>query len=92
MDWLGIHVPAGLKEEFKSTPNMLERSVQVCLEIASELSALCAGKFIPFGFNIESVAIKNDEIEASIFMVHRIAEILDKHGVRKLAASVPMEK
>ena len=92
MDWLGIHVPADLKEEFKNSPNMLQRSVQVCLEIASELSALCAGKSIPFGFNIESVAIKNDEIEASIFMVNRIAEILDKHGVRKLAVPVLTEK
>ena len=71
---------------------MLQRSVQVCLEIASELSALCAGKSIPFGFNIESVAIKNDEIEASIFMVNRIAEILDKHSVRKLAVPVLTEK
>jgi hypothetical protein len=92
MDWLGIHVPANLKEEFKNSENMLGRSVQVCLEIAAELSALCASRSIPFGFNIESVAIKNDEIEASIFMVNQIAVILDKHGVRKLAGaeSTPM--
>jgi hypothetical protein len=92
MDWLGIHVPANLKDEFKNSENMLGRSVQVCLEIAAELSALCASRSIPFGFNIESVAIKNDEIEASIFMVNQIAVILDKHGVRKLAAgeSTPM--
>lgn len=87
MDWLGIHVPDGLKQDFRTADNMLERSVQVCLEIAAELTAFCAGRAIPFGFNIESVAIRNDEIEASIYMVNKIAEMLENTGVRKAAVS-----
>jgi len=86
MKWLGIHVPDQLKEDFKNAENMLEKSVKICLDIASELTAFCIEKSIPFGFNIESVAIRKDEIEASIYMVNRIAEMLDKKGLRKKEA------
>jgi hypothetical protein len=53
------------------------------LEIAAQLADFCAARSIPFGFNIESVAIKNDEIEASIFIVNKISEMLNEMGVRK---------
>ncbi|WP_222536846.1 methylenetetrahydrofolate reductase [Pedobacter polysacchareus] len=84
MEWLGIHIPASLKEELKLADNMLEKSVKVCLDIAAELTAFCAERCVPFGFNIESVAIRKDEIEASIFMVNEIAEMLYEKGIRKM--------
>lgn len=83
MEWLGIHIPAELKEDFKNAENMLEKSVNVCLNIASELADFCAERAIPFGFNIESVAIRKEEIEASIDMVHKIAQMLEDKGIRK---------
>jgi len=82
MEWLGIHVPDEVKQDFKNSENMLEKSVSICLDIASELTAFCMDKSIPFGFNIESVAIRKDEIEASIYMVNKIAEMLDLKGLR----------
>lgn len=84
MEWLGIHVPDELKQDFRNAANMLEKSIQVCLDIAAELTAFCADKAIPFGFNIESVATRADEIEASVYMVNRIAEMLDQYGIRKM--------
>jgi len=84
MEWLGIHVPDDLKEDIKNSENILEKSVNVCLNIAAELAAFCTERSVPFGFNIESVAIKKDEIEASIYMVNKIAEMLDKKGIRKM--------
>ena len=83
MDWLGIHVPDNVKDELRNAENMLERSVGICLGIASEMIAFCAERSIPFGFNIESVAIRKDEIEASIYMVNRIGEMLEAQGIRK---------
>jgi hypothetical protein len=83
MDWLGIHIPDSMKEELRNAENMLERSVGICLGIASAMIAFCAERSIPFGFNIESVAIRKDEIEASIYMVNRIGEMLEQQGVRK---------
>ncbi|MGF7080189.1 methylenetetrahydrofolate reductase [Mucilaginibacter sp. UYCu711] len=84
MEWLGIHVPDDLKEDLKNSKNILEKSVNVCLDIASELADFCTERSIPFGFNIESVAIRKEEIEASIYMVNKIAEMLDKKGIRKM--------
>lgn len=83
MEWLGIHIPEELKEEFKASDNILERSVEVCLSIAEELINYCTEKGVPFGFNIESVAIRKDEIEASIFLINRIGEMLKEQGIRK---------
>jgi len=83
MEWLGIHVPESLKQEFLEAGDMLEKSVNVCLDIAGELTDFCAARSIPFGFNIESVAIKKTEIEASVHIVNKIAEMMVSKGIRK---------
>lgn len=83
MEWLGIHIPEELKEELRNAENMLERSVEVCLDIARDLINFCAERAIPFGFNIESVAIRKDEIEASINIVNVIGAMLAEKGIRK---------
>lgn len=82
MEWLGIHIPEELKEEFRNSDNILDRSVEVCINIADELIEHCTTKSVPFGFNIESVAIRKDEIEASIAIVNTIGAMLRKKGVR----------
>ncbi len=83
LEWLGVHIPDQLKEEFRNADNMLERSVEVCLDIASKLTDLCTNLSIPFGFNIESVAIKKEEIEASVYMLQEISEMLYRKEIRK---------
>lgn len=82
MEWLGIHIPESLKEEFRNAADMLETSVRVCLNIARELTDFCIERTIPFGFNIESVAIRKAEIEASVDMTVAIAEMLKNKGLR----------
>lgn len=83
MEWLGIHIPNDLKEELKNAESMLEKSVKVCLDNAAALTAFCAERCVPFGFNIESVAIRKDEIEASIGLVNQIGAMLVEKGIRK---------
>ena len=83
MEWLGIHVPDELKEELKKSDDILEKSVKLCLNIASELTTFCSEHAIPFGFNIESVAIRKAEIEASIYMASEIGRMLESKGIRK---------
>ena len=84
MEWLGIHIPPELKKELKHAENMLDASVKVCLANAKELMAFCAERCVPFGFNIESVAIRKDEIEASIDMVNQIGALLVEKNIRKV--------
>ncbi|MCU0339899.1 MAG: methylenetetrahydrofolate reductase [Spirosomaceae bacterium] len=82
MEWLGIHIPDAIKDELLAAENILEKSVQLCLNIAEDIIAYCVEKQIPFGFNIESVAIRKDEIEASIFLVNSIGQMLKSQNVR----------
>lgn len=82
MEWLGIHVPDELKEELKKSEDILEKSVKICLDIAAELTECCIRLNIPFGFNVESVAIRKAEIEASIHIAASIAQMLKDKGVR----------
>ena len=84
MEWLGIHIPDTLKESLLSAEDMLASSLEVCLEIAAKLIEFCADKCIPFGFNIESLAIRKDEINASIELVHKIAKMLNRKGAESL--------
>lgn len=83
MEWLGIHVPEELKDDLKRSENILEKSVKICLDIADELTSFCMQHSVSFGFNIESVAIRKDEIEASVFMVNEIGAMLKARGLRK---------
>ncbi|WP_353719046.1 methylenetetrahydrofolate reductase [Dyadobacter sp. 676] len=91
MEWLGIHIPDQLKEDLKAADDMLGRSVNICLEIASGLIEFCVERSIPFGFNIESVAIRKAEIEASIDMACRIGRMLKDKGLRKSPEGVIVE-
>ncbi len=86
MEWLGIHIPDQLKAELKASDNILSRSVEVCLESAEQLIQYCSHRNIPFGFNVESVAIRKEEIEASVFLVRKIAEMLKQNGLREEVA------
>ncbi len=76
MEWLGIHFPEKVKASLLESENILSDSTELCLQIAKVLSEYCTELEIPFGFNIESVAIRKDEIEASIALVHKIDGIL----------------
>ena len=84
MEWLGIHVPDDIKEELKTTADPLGRSVEMAIVIAKELITYCTERSIPFGFNIESVAIRKVEIDASIYLINSIGEILKDRGIRKV--------
>jgi len=82
MEWLGIHIPQAVKEGLNASEDMLQTSVDLCLTIATELTTYCLERSIPFGFNIESVAIRKAEIEASIDLATRVGQLLGEQGVR----------
>lgn len=82
MEWLGIHLPVAVKENLLNSENILAESVTLVLQIAKELIDFCKTNQVPFGFNIESVAIRKEEIEASIDIVNQIKVMLQENGVR----------
>lgn len=85
MDWLGIHIPIWLRNELANCQNILAKSVDLSLEIAREIIIFCQDKGIPFGFNIESVSIRKDEIEASLYLMEQVEGMLRASSLRNPA-------
>ena len=82
MEWLGIHVPENIKEEINTSENPVARSVEIAVAIAKDLIQYCIERSIPFGFNIESVAIRKVEIEASVELLNIVSGLLKSNGLR----------
>lgn len=82
MHWLGIHVPDNIKEELKVCSNPAGRSVEIATEIAKDLIQYCQERSIPFGFNIESVAVRKEEVEASLELLDTVNRLLKVSGLR----------
>ena len=78
MEWLGIDIPKWLNNDLKHSNNILSKSIDICKTIAIELIDYSATKNIPIGFNVESVAIRKEEIEASIELLNDIKGLMKK--------------
>lgn len=74
MKWLGISIPRWLENDLVHASDILEKSVDFCEQSWRELKAFADEKNIPIGCNIESVAIRKVEVDASIELLHRIGK------------------
>jgi hypothetical protein len=82
MEWLGIHIPDDIKQELEVCENPAERSVEIALATAKELINYCQEKSIPFGFNVESVATRKAEVDASLELLSTLTQLLKTKGLR----------
>jgi hypothetical protein len=82
MEWLGIYIPENIKADLISCANPVARSVEIASSIARELIQYCQARSIPFGFNIESVATRKDEVDASLELLNTVSELLKMNGLR----------
>jgi hypothetical protein len=53
--------------------------MRLCVEIFKELYTFGKQKGIPIGCNVESVAIRKEEIEASVELLHEIKKIMEEN-------------
>lgn len=74
--WLGIDIQNWLENELKVSKDILTTSINICKYIANDLIQFAKEKNMPIGFNIESVAIRKAEIEASIELVKSVKEMM----------------
>jgi hypothetical protein len=72
MKWLGISIPRWLENELINSQDILNQSVDYSEQAYFELKAFADEKGIPVGCNIESVATRKVEIDASIELLNRI--------------------
>lgn len=80
MKWLGINVPNYLEEDLKESGDILHDSVKLSRDIFEELYKFGIKKGIPIGCNVESVAIRKAEIEASVELLNEVKEIIKKYS------------
>ncbi len=73
MRWLGIAFPRWMENELRHSHDILERSLDLCVDIASELAAFARSKSVPVGMNVESISIRKEEIEASVALFKKLA-------------------
>jgi len=73
MKWLGISIPKWLENELVHSNDILEKSISFSEQAWIELKDFAGEKGIPIGCNIESVAIKKAEVEASIELLKKIS-------------------
>ena len=78
MKWLGINIPDHLVERLKNSEDILESSVKLSKDIFEILYFYAKGKGIPIGCNVESIAIRKEEIDASIELLHDIQKIMER--------------
>ena len=83
MEWLGIHIPDDIREGLKLCDDPVSHSVELATAIARDLIQYCQERSIPFGFNIESVAIRRVEIDASLELLNTVSQLLKATGLRK---------
>lgn len=74
MKWLGISFPAWLENDLVHSKDILQQSVNFSEQNWKELKGFADEKGIPIGCNIESVAIRKIEIDASIELLRRVSQ------------------
>jgi len=74
MKWLGISIPKWLENDLLHSDDILQRSVDHSEQIWHELKDFANKKGIPVGCNIESVAVRKVEVDASVELLRRVGE------------------
>ena len=74
LSWLGVNVPRWLRNDLRHCDDTLARSYEQCLDTADELIEFAGRLGMPIGFNVESVAIRKAEIEASVALAGEVVK------------------
>ena len=76
MRWLGVRIPPETTRDILGSAAPLERSIEICRDNLRRILEQPYAKEVPLGVSVESVSINRDEIDASIDLVHALAEVV----------------
>lgn len=79
LEWLGVNVPRWVQNDLRHSADTLQQSYDQCVATAEELISFADRLGLPIGFNIESVAIRKAEIEASVELAGHIRKRLEEY-------------
>lgn len=78
MKWLGVNIPRWLENDLAHSGDILASSINACRNSFEEILSFANDKKIPIGCNIESVATRKDEIEASLMLGESIKTLFNQ--------------
>jgi hypothetical protein len=76
MKWLGISFPRWLENELRHCTDTLERSIDLCERVFTDVQDYAREKHLPIGINVESVSIRKAEVDASVELFTRLSSRL----------------
>jgi hypothetical protein len=76
MKWLGISFPRWLENELRHSADTLERSIDLCERVFTDVQEYALEKRLPLGINVESVSIRKSEVDASVELYQRLSSRL----------------
>ena len=78
MKWLGIAFPRWLENELRHSADTLERSIDLCESVFTDVQDYAREKRLPIGINVESVSIRKSEVDASVELFRRLSARLER--------------
>ena len=72
VQWLGVDVPRWIENELRHADDTLDASYDQAVATAVEVIAFCRRVGLPFGVSVESVSIRQVEIDASVRLATRL--------------------
>jgi hypothetical protein len=78
MKWLGISFPRWLENELRHSADTLERSIDLCESVFTDVQDYAREKHLPIGINVESISIRKSEVEASVELFRRLSSRLGR--------------
>jgi 5,10-methylenetetrahydrofolate reductase len=76
MKWLGISFPRWLENELRHSGDTLERSIDLCESVFTDVQDYAREKHLPIGINVESVSIRKSEVDASVELFRKLSSRL----------------
>jgi 5,10-methylenetetrahydrofolate reductase len=76
LNWLGVRIPPETARAILDNAVPLKKSIEICRDNLRRILDHPYAREIPLGVNVESVSINRDEIDASIELLHALAEVM----------------
>jgi isopropylmalate/homocitrate/citramalate synthase len=76
--WPGVDVPRWIGNSLRHATDTLEASYRLALAAATDLIAYCRSLGVPFGINVETVSIRQVEIEMAVRLTEQLGAELRK--------------
>ena len=80
LKWLGISIPRWLESDLLDAHDILGASLRACETAWNDVLSYARSRNLPVGFNVESVSIRKEEVDASVALFMALRERMYRPG------------